>query len=46
MESPEFVEYMKNAGLGIAYLDAGEFGDFLAQNADDVANSMEALGLC
>ena len=33
-------------GLGIAYLDAGEFGDFLAQNADDVANSMEALGLC
>ncbi|MCI8400127.1 MAG: tripartite tricarboxylate transporter substrate binding protein [Oscillibacter sp.] len=46
VESPEFVEYMKNAGLGIAYLDAGEFGDFLAQNADDVANSMEALGLC
>lgn len=46
IESPEFVEYMKNAGLGIAYLNADEFGEFLKQNATDVADSMQILGLC
>lgn len=45
IETDEFIEYMQNAGLGIAYLDANEFGDFLQQNAEDVAASMEVLGL-
>ena len=45
VEDADFVEYMKNAGLGIAYLDADEFGEFLQQNAVDVASSMEVLGL-
>ena len=45
IESDEFVEYMQNAGLGIAYLNASDFGDFLKQNAEDVAASMEVLGL-
>ncbi|WP_295581559.1 tripartite tricarboxylate transporter substrate binding protein [uncultured Oscillibacter sp.] len=44
IEDPDFVEYMKNAGLGIAYLNADDFGDFLKQNAEDVAASMEILG--
>ena len=46
VEDPEFIEYMNNAGLGIAYLNAEDFKAFLQQQEDvDVPAAMEAAGL-
>ncbi len=41
-----FVKYMNNAGLGIAYLDSAEFKAFLEQQEEkDVPAAMEAAGI-
>ncbi len=45
VQDPEFVEYMKNASLTISYQNAADFSASLAQNAQDVADTMKALGL-
>ena len=42
----DFVQYMKNAGLGIAYLDAAGFKSFLEQQEEkDVPAAMKAAGI-
>ena len=42
----DFVKYMNNAGLGIAYLDSAEFKAFLEQQEEkDVPAAMEAAGI-
>ena len=46
VEDPEFIEYMNNAGLGIAYMNADDFKAFLQQQEDvDVPAAMEAADL-
>ena len=46
IEDPDFVEYMKNAGLGIAWMDAAEYKAFLQQQEDtDVPAAMTAAGI-
>ena len=45
IENPDFVSFMDNAGQAISYLNAADYEAFLKQNATDVANAMEALGL-
>ena len=46
VEDEEFIEYMNNAGLGIAYLGADDFKAFLQQQEDvDVPAAMEAADL-
>lgn len=44
-EDPAFVEFMKNNGQTISYLNAADYTDFLKQSAVDVANAMDVLGL-
>ena len=46
VEDPDFIQYMETAGLGIAYLNAEEFKEFLQQQEDvDVPAAMEAADL-
>ena len=46
VEDPDFIEYMNNAGLGIAYLNAEDFKAFLEQQEEvDVPAAMEAADL-
>ena len=46
VEDQDFIDYMNNAGLGIAYLSADEFKEFLEQQEEvDVPAAMEAAGL-
>ncbi len=46
INDPDFVKYMKNAGLGIAYLDAAEFKKFIEQQEEkDVPAAMKAAGI-
>ncbi len=45
IEDADFVEFMKNNGQAISYLDAAGYTEFLQQSAEDVANAMDALGL-
>lgn len=44
-EEPEFKELAAKLGLGLAYQDGKEFGEFLAQNYNDVKEVMDQLGL-
>ncbi|MBR0151460.1 MAG: tripartite tricarboxylate transporter substrate binding protein [Synergistaceae bacterium] len=46
VKDEDFVKYMANAGLGIAYLDGAEFKAFLEQQEEkDVPAAMEAAGI-
>ena len=45
IEAPAFIEYMDNAGLGIAYMPADEYASFLESNAKEVEESLKVLGL-
>ncbi|MDD3213196.1 MAG: tripartite tricarboxylate transporter substrate binding protein [Eubacteriales bacterium] len=45
VEDPDFVEFMKNSALTIAYQNTEDFTAFLKQNYTDVKSTMEALGL-
>ncbi len=46
VNDPDFVKYMANAGLGIAYMDAAEFKAFLEQQEEkDVPEAMKAAGI-
>ncbi len=46
VKDDDFIKYMKNAGLGIAYLDSAEFKAFLEQQEEkDVPAAMEAAGI-
>ncbi|MBR0204230.1 MAG: tripartite tricarboxylate transporter substrate binding protein [Synergistaceae bacterium] len=46
VKDPDFVQYMANAGLGIAYMDAAEFKAFLEQQEEkDVPEAMKAAGI-
>lgn len=46
VKDADFVKYMNNAGLGIAYLDAADFKAFLEQQEEkDVPAAMEAAGI-
>lgn len=45
IKDPAFVEFMKNNGQTIAYLDSKGYADFLKQSETDVANAMDVLGL-
>ncbi|MFZ5966060.1 MAG: tripartite tricarboxylate transporter substrate binding protein [Bacillota bacterium] len=44
-DSQAFQDFAKKSGLGLAYQDAEEFGEFLETNAKDVADVMKKLGL-
>lgn len=45
IEDPDFVEFMKNAGQTISYLNAEDFTEFLAQETENVPSAMVAVGL-
>lgn len=46
VKDSDFVKYMANAGLGIAYLDGAEFKAFLEQQEEkDVPAAMKAAGI-
>jgi tripartite-type tricarboxylate transporter receptor subunit TctC len=45
VEDPDFIEFMNNSMLTIAYQNAEDFSVFLAQNYEDVSETMKALGL-
>ena len=46
VKDEDFVKYMNNAGLGIAYMDAAEFKAFLEQQEEkDVPAAMKAAGI-
>ena len=45
IEDPDFVEFMKNNGQTISYLDAQGYTDFLKQSATDVEAAMKAVNL-
>ena len=45
VEDPAFVEFMKNNGQTISYLDSASYAEFLQQSAEDVSNAMDVLGL-
>ena len=45
IEDPDFVEFMKNAGQTISYLNAEDFTEFLAQETENVPSAMIAVGL-
>ena len=46
VKDSDFVKYMTNAGLGIAYLDGAEFKAFLEQQEEkDVPAAMKAAGI-
>ena len=46
VKDPDFVQYMTNAGLGIAYLEAADFKAFLEQQEErDVPAAMKAAGI-
>ncbi|MCR5137425.1 MAG: tripartite tricarboxylate transporter substrate binding protein [Oscillospiraceae bacterium] len=45
IEDPDFVEFMKNAGQTISYLNAEEYTEFLAQETENVPAAMVAVGL-
>ncbi|MBQ3693740.1 MAG: tripartite tricarboxylate transporter substrate binding protein [Synergistaceae bacterium] len=46
VKDEDFVKYMNNAGLGIAYMNAAEFKAFLEQQEEkDVPAAMEAAGI-
>lgn len=42
---PEFVSFMENSSLNIAYLDEAGFTDFLKDMTENVAATMKSLGL-
>lgn len=44
-DTPEFQDFAKKSGLGLAYLDGEDFTKFLETNAKDVKTIMETLGL-
>ena len=45
METDEFQTFARNAGLGLAYLNAEDWSKDLAAAAGNVSNTMVALGL-
>jgi tripartite-type tricarboxylate transporter receptor subunit TctC len=45
IKDPDFVEFMKNNGQTISYLDADDYEAYLKQSATDVASAMDELGL-
>ena len=45
VEDPDFVEFMKNAGQTISYLNAEDFADFLAKEEANVPVAMVSVGL-
>lgn len=45
VEDVDFVEFMKNSSLTIAYQNTEDFTAFLKQNYTDVQSTMKALGL-
>lgn len=45
MDSPSFVKFAENAGLGLAYLSAEDFEKDLEASSKNVANVMKSLGL-
>lgn len=46
VKDEDFIKYMANAGLGIAYLDSAEFKAFLEQQEEtDVPAAMKAAGI-
>ncbi len=44
-EDPDFIEFMKNAGQTISYLNAEDFAEFLAKEESNVPVAMVSVGL-
>jgi tripartite-type tricarboxylate transporter receptor subunit TctC len=45
LETPEFLEFAKNSGFGIAFLPPAEFGKYLDANSAMVEATMKDIGL-
>ena len=45
IEDPDFVEFMKNNGQTISYMNAADYTAYLAQAAEEVPKAMVAVGL-